>query len=538
MIPFFLLIVFAAANIFYLLRFKSVISLTMTDLAVLAFLLYGMLYIAIVQSFGCDPLVWFKWGAVGLCYLFFRQLKKARVVLYGILLYTLFQSVVAIGQSLSFFQSEHRFFSVTGTMGNPGPLGGFLAIAMVCCIGLLRDSSLRGMKQSGLRTFGIASFLAMTGTGLILTDSRAAFLSALIGLAVVWGDRILKLFNRYKTFTLITFSSIILLLCCLLYLYRPASADSRGLIWRVSAGMITEKPLFGYGVGAFDREYLLHQAAYFDREPQSSLAMVADNTAYPYNEWIHVWMELGAVGCGLLLAIFITGMSVRSSCRFSRPLKAGLASFMVFSCFSYPVEVVELLFIPPALLGVLPKGKPACLLPVRTWMKFIGIALLAGLIFLSIKGISVFRKIESEINQLAAAGTQIPTPCIDRYFPVYKYNADFNMTYLPLLCQLPCQMENRKKINEVFPSSETYCHLGEACECYGEYVRAEQVYRQAANMVPTRVLPNYRLWKLYVKRGDSEQAHAMAQKILTQPVKVETTFTLQVKGEMRRYLIN
>jgi len=39
-----------------------------------------------------------------------------------------------------------------------------------------------------------------------------------------------------------------------------------------------------------------------------------------------------------------------------------------------------------------------------------------------------------------------------------------------------------------------------------------------------------------VKHGDSEQAHAIAQKILTQPVKGETTFTLQVKGEMRRYL--
>ena len=137
---FYLLITFALGGIFYLFRPKSVVSLTMTDLAVFSFLLYSLLHTGIVLGFRCDPLVWFKWGAVALCYLFFRRLKKPRIVLYGIVLYGLFQAVVAIGQSLSLFPSAHRFFSVTGTIGNPGPLGGFLAIAMVCSLGLFRTT--------------------------------------------------------------------------------------------------------------------------------------------------------------------------------------------------------------------------------------------------------------------------------------------------------------------------------------------------------------------------------------------------------------
>jgi tetratricopeptide (TPR) repeat protein len=89
----------------------------------------------------------------------------------------------------------------------------------------------------------------------------------------------------------------------------------------------------------------------------------------------------------------------------------------------------------------------------------------------------------------------------------------------------------------IFPSSETYCRLGEACECYGQYEQAEQLYRKAANMVPTRISPNYYLWRLYVKLGNHDSARETAYKILSQPVKIENTFTLRVKGRIRQYLM-
>jgi tetratricopeptide (TPR) repeat protein len=112
------------------------------------------------------------------------------------------------------------------------------------------------------------------------------------------------------------------------------------------------------------------------------------------------------------------------------------------------------------------------------------------------------------------------------------------MTYLPILCRLPCHPDHWQKIKNIFPSSETYCRLGEACECDGQYECAEQLYQKAADMVPNRISPNYHLWQLYVKQGDCTQAHAMAQKILSQPVKVENTFTLRVKGQIKRYLLS
>ena len=531
---FFLLIVFAVSNIFYLLRLKSVISLAITDLAVFIFLFYGLLHIGIVQGFRCDPFVWFKWSGVLLCYLFFRCFGKPRVVLYGIVLYGLFQSVIAIGQYLSFFGSSHRFFFITGTIGNPGPLGGFLAIALICGIGLFQVLPSRGQFALLNRILlGLAVCILMAG--LLIADSRAAFLSVLIGLIVMWGDWFRKWFQKYKLATFILFAGTIVTLSCLLYFYRPASANARGLIWRVSAGMIAEKPLFGHGVGAFDREYMLYQADYFEQHPESPLAMVADNAAYPYNELVHVLIELGIVGGILLSVVFFAGFAFRSSDKINQLIKAGLVAFLVFSLFSYPVEVIELLILPAVLLGSLP-GKPVYTLRIRPCMTFVGIGLLTGIIFLSVTSISVLRKISGEVAQLAASGTSISTPLCDRYFPALKYNVDFNMTYLSILCRLPCQPENRHKIENLFPSSETFCRLGEAYECYGEDERAEQLYRKASDMVPTRILSNYRLWQLYIKRGDEKLAYAMAQKILSLPVKVENTFTLQVKGKMKQYL--
>jgi hypothetical protein len=449
-------------------------------------------------------------------------------------LYGLFQSVVAIGQALSLLHSLHRFFAVTGTIGNPGPLGGFLAVATVCCVALFRQSLQDKKTRWALANGFITCFLII---GLLLTDSRAAFLSVPAGLLIVWVDKVCELFKKYKTVSVITFIVTTVTLSSILYLYRPASADARLLIWRVSAGMIADNPLFGHGVGAFDREYMLYQAAYFERHPQSSFVMVADNAAYPYNEFFHVLIELGIVGGFLLVTVFIAGLACNSFGIINRSLKAGLAVFIIFSLFSYPTEIFELLLLPVTLLGTLP-GKSVYSLRIVRRMKPACISLLIGIIFFSILGTSVLHKIYLEIKQLTISDIQIPTPYCDRYFSVFVYNDDFNSAYLSALCRLPCRPDYWPKIKNIFPSSETFCRLGEACEYSGQYEQAEQFYRKAANMVPTRISPNYYLWKLYVKLGNHNQARTMAQKILSQPVKVENTFTLRVKGQIRQYYIS
>lgn len=65
---------------------------------------------------------------------------------------------------------------------------------------------------------------------------------------------------------------------------------------------------------------------------------------------------------------------------------------------------------------------------------------------------------------------------------------------------------------------------------------AVEYYRTASFMVPTRIMPNYQLWNLFVEKGNFREADEYAEKIMSQPVKVENTVTLSIKGEVLRYL--
>ena len=53
-------------------------------------------------------------------------------------------------------------------------------------------------------------------------------------------------------------------------------------------------------------------------------------------------------------------------------------------------------------------------------------------------------------------------------------------------------------------------------------------------MVPTRIMPIYKLWKLYMEKGNYRMAAEYANKILVMPLKVENTITLGIKGEVIR----
>lgn len=86
------------------------------------------------------------------------------------------------------------------------------------------------------------------------------------------------------------------------------------------------------------------------------------------------------------------------------------------------------------------------------------------------------------------------------------------------------------------PDCETWCDLGQASEAAGEPGQAEEYYRTASYMIPTRLRPNYLLWKLYLDAGRNDDATRTAWKILSMPLKVENTYTLRVKDEVREWL--
>lgn len=90
-----------------------------------------------------------------------------------------------------------------------------------------------------------------------------------------------------------------------LYFVKKDSADGRILIWQCSAHMFADKPLLGYGIGGFQREYMLYQAEYFRNHPGSSFIMLADIVKHPFNEYLLFLVEKGLMG-GLILGFLFS----------------------------------------------------------------------------------------------------------------------------------------------------------------------------------------------------------------------------------------
>ena len=69
-----------------------------------------------------------------------------------------------------------------------------------------------------------------------------------------------------------------------------------------------------------------------------------------------------------------------------------------------------------------------------------------------------------------------------------------------------------------------------------QYDYAEEYLKTASFMVPGKITPNYLLWQNSLQRGDPTTAITIAERILKQPLKAESTYTLRVKSEIRRFL--
>jgi len=107
-----------------------------------------------------------------------RNFSKLHYPLLGIAVFGgVMETVVAIMQKTYILDNENVFFNVTGTFGHPAELGGMLSVCFTVSIGLLAWH----YRKNRFLTFieGGASLIILYG--LVLSDSRAGWLAAIVG---------------------------------------------------------------------------------------------------------------------------------------------------------------------------------------------------------------------------------------------------------------------------------------------------------------------------------------------------------------------
>ena len=506
------------------------LSITAIDFVFFLFLLWVILNSFIVKKGSVDPYLWHKWGAVAGFYLAVRMIARKELLLYSLVLSGVIQTVIAIGQKRGLLFSHHTMFEVTGSFGNPGQLGGYLAVCTTVSLCLL----MANFREKRIKT-AVLLFAGslLQGVGLYLSDSRAGWVGLFVGVGcgVFW--LFPSIFKKHKI--LITTAAVLFFAVGIMFLYnyRPKSADARLLIWRVSCDMIMGRPLPGHGAGAFNEKYMLYQAAFFEKHPQSRFAIVADNAGYPFNELLNAMISFGIIGVVILLFLGWTVFRACASTVSAKIFQAGLAAWLAFAMFSYPSGVFPLLLLCVVCLGGIESEVKR---PFRLPGWLCGIIIL----LLSVVLLQVWRH-TAELKRLSGALTSLykdTSPNMDEVENSYsrmKSNPTFNNYCMAWMANQPVERYT-DRVKDVSPSCEGYYMIGNYYLKTGNTEQAEQAFHTASNMVPTRIRPKHALWKLYVEKGDTAAAKEMAQSILNSPLKIESVYTLRVKREMRMML--
>ncbi len=474
-----------------------------TDWSVAALVLYIALR-SMVPAFDG-----FKLMALG-CFVFlsfiFRsaQFNRPKFIHFAILSAAVIQGIYGLYASFLTKSTD-----ITGSFDNPAGYAACLAASVPFCL-LLPGG--RAVRIAGLSA---AVFLCAC---VIASGSRAGIMAcAIVAGIYLYGKYAATLSCKWRRALKIALPGLALLVCMALFAVKKDSAAGRLLVWRVSASMVAEAPVFGLGSGAFRATYMTQQAQYFAQNPDSRFAMLADNVAHPFCEYIAMMAEYGIVGLLLLGAVIWT--IVRRGKAFA-PWFMCLASIAVFSLFSYPFRYPCILLLTALCLASY-ASSPSVTVKPKWWLRSaIGGMAMVGLWY-TIRSV-VF---ETRWNNLAE--TFVKTERMMAHYDELDNN-DASNPYFLYSYGAEC---NRLKQWERSAAILTRCVamlndydvqmlLGDNYQNLGRYDRAESCYRLAHNMIPCRFYPLYKLMKLAEMQGNHTYAEAMAREIVGKKVKI------------------
>ena len=477
--------------------------------------------------------------------------EKLQRLFYDLLLIVVFtEAVWGLLQLFGIVRSYHNLYNITGSLFNPGPYAGFIAIGAPLALNYLLNKTLSNWRQ-WLGVFTISAI----GLLLPVTMSRAAWIAAIAGcIFVLWKFLRVSVFKVFAQLT-IRFSSIIsritavffagILVVSLLtgvYLMKKNSADGRRFIWLVCLDAIKERPLFGSGFGRFAAVYGDIQAKYFYTGKGSNAdTIIADSPDYAFNEYVQIAVELGIVGLVLFILTLGSTLSNRHFLQFTP--RSSLVAFLIFSAFSYPFSVLPLsiFFIFLLAFSTQFSRKFSFILPI--WLQILGIIFCWTISFYSAYQILPKRSAYQEwitlqklyiVNEYSSASKGYST-----LYCKLRHEKNFLFEYGQCLSKTGQYTESNRIFEEyLFLDSDpmVYNCMGNNFKEMGEYKKAENMYIRASQIVPNRHYPLYLLMKLYSENGQIEKAKLIANDLLKKPVKINSTAIHEMQKEAKDLL--
>ena len=493
---------------------NRVINLSAPDIGLTVCIIYYVIRILLTGREHVDYTVFLLISAVALCYIFSRMSSSTNIIVIGVLISSMLQSMIIFAQHTGLIPSGNIVYPCTGSFDNPAPAACYIVLGIT--------ASLLFIKHYRHIT-SICILLQLSA--LYILSSTAAWAALIAGILYVIYMHVGSIVILGKVITTLICAGILLLI--IIGSHSP-SAKGRMMIWDISIPLMLRNPVFGLGEGAFHREYMLVQAQYFTEHMKSPYISVADNIIYPFNEYIGIIVGYGLFGIVLTAGVII--LTFKASGQKNSFLLSCIVAFMVFAGFSYPSESLPLLILISVLSGRLE-------LPSIYRFKF-NMPIKAGITFISLSAIIVssgeyhsLLKLNNAVNELYKSGKDIE----DDLYNKYVGNRNFNDYYMAQLSRDKNMISN-PRINDAFPSCENFVAIGTFHYAKLEFVSAEYYFKQASAMLPNRIIPRYKLWELYSDIGMTEKALKVAHDIISTKEKIESTYTLSIKKKMRQFI--
>ena len=155
----------------------------------------------------------------------------------------------------------------------------------------------------------------------------------------------------------------------------------------------------------------------------------------------------------------------------------------------------------------------------------------------------LFERIQAELDRGKASTLALcksyneTLPTYERLEKMFVSNPYFLYNYAAVLQEMKQYTESLEvalKCRQYWADYDLELIIGENYQQLNKPELAEKYYNSASMMCPSRFLPLYKLFHLYKTNGEKERSLAMAEAVISKPMKIKTTTIRMMKREMER----
>ncbi|MCR5713485.1 MAG: O-antigen ligase family protein [Bacteroidales bacterium] len=369
------------------------------------------------------------------------------------------------------------------------------------------------------------------------TGSRTGVLCLSFFLISFIADRIPR---RSRIIRVVGLLCIVLLATALIARYKHDSSLGRYFILGNSIELIKESPLAGLGDGGFLAAYMQKQCVYFQMNPDSRFAMLADDIRHPLNEFIYWWINYGIMGFLLLVLLFAFPAAVflRRHMKTDFRVVCAIGLFASFSQpFNYPLPCLFLAWAELKAVGIV-AGRPLLAAVSRAKTIVWRVSLAFFIIAQICLGCSFAQ--HACWNRAAyiacRGGSRAALPVFAKHLRHFENNPYYLYDYMSALYragEFGDAMAIYKRLCHMLSSYNLELLAGDTCSHLQRFDEAADHYKTAMFMCPCRFAPLEGLYNVYEQTGDDEKKRIIADEIARKTVKVPSEEITRIKYHCR-----